>query len=377
MILIAILLGTLTAGIGSVWFAAFLSFGILARYTQHMLSLAAGALLATAFMHLLPEAFESQAGPQTLFAALLAGLVFFFLLDKAELWHHGHEHHDGGSPSDGDGDGHGHNHIHHHDHARERSAGPTQAGSTISGDSAVREATGVGAGAAQGRPEQATAPLGGSVVREAASVGAGAAKGRPEQATAPSGGSVVREAASVGAGAAKGRPEQATAPSGGSVVREATSVGANRKSGGWSVMAGDSVHAFGDGILIASAFMADLRLGVVASLAVLVHEVPHHMGDLVVMRQTSNNRRAALIKVTLAGAVTALGGIVGYALVDQLYGYLPFFLVLAASSFIYVALADLIPQLQRRVSAGETAAQIAWLGIGIGLVTLVSKAAHR
>jgi zinc and cadmium transporter len=350
MILIAILLGTLTAGIGSVWFAAFLSFGILARYTQHMLSLAAGALLATAFMHLLPEAFESQAGPQTLFAALLAGLVFFFLLDKAELWHHGHEHHDGGSPSDGDGDGHGHNHIHHHDHARERSAGPTQAGSTISGDSAVREATGVGAGAAQGRPEQATAPLGGSV---------------------------VREAASVGAGAAKGRPEQATAPSGGSVVREATSVGANRKSGGWSVMAGDSVHAFGDGILIASAFMADLRLGVVASLAVLVHEVPHHMGDLVVMRQTSNNRRAALIKVTLAGAVTALGGIVGYALVDQLYGYLPFFLVLASSSFIYVALADLIPQLQRRVSAGETAAQIAWLGIGIGLVTLVSKAAHR
>ena len=258
MTLIAILIGTLVAGIGSVWLAAVLSFGVLARYTQHMLSLAAGALLATAFIHLLPEAFESQARAHDLFATLLVGLVFFFLLDKAELWHHGHEHHDNGDQ------GHAHDDHSHHG-----------------------------------------------------------------------------------------------------------------KTGGWAVLAGDSVHAFGDGILIASAFMADTRLGLVASLAVLVHEVPHHMGDLVVLRQSSNNnRRAALIKVTLAGAVTALGGVIGYALVDQLYGYLPFFLIIASSSFIYVALADLIPQLQKRVSAKETAAQIAWLLIGIGLVTLISGIAR-
>ena len=267
MTLIAILMGTLAAGIGSVWLAAFLSFGVLARYTQHMLSLAAGALLATAFMHLLPEAFESQASARDLFATLLVGLVFFFLLDKAELWHHGHEHGGGHAPDPGHDHGAVHDHGHHHSH--------------------------------------------------------------------------------------------------------------EGKSGGWTVLAGDSVHAFGDGILIASAFMADLRLGVVAALAVLVHEVPHHMGDLVVLRQTSNNRRAALIKVSLAGAVTALGGIIGYALVDQLYDYLPFFLIMASSSFIYVALADLIPQLQKRVTARETAAQIAWLGIGIGMVTLISAIAHR
>lgn len=264
MTLIAILLGTLVAGIGSVWLAAVLSFGVLARYTQHMLSLAAGALLATAFMHLLPEAFESRVGPQALFATLLAGLVFFFLLDKAELWHHGHEH--GVDQLD-------HAEHAHHDHAHGH--------------------------------------------------------------------------------------------------------GHEVRSGGWAVLAGDSVHAFGDGILIASAFIADVRLGVVAALAVLVHEVPHHMGDLVVLRQSSNNRRVAFIKVTLAGSVTALGGVLGYALVDQLYGYLPFFLIMASSSFIYVALADLIPQLQKRASARETAAQIAWLLIGIGLVTLVSSLAHQ
>ena len=260
MTLIAILVGTLLAGIGSVWLAALLSFGVLARYTQHMLSLAAGALLATAFVHLLPEAFESQAAAPDLFKVLLVGLVFFFVLDKAELWHHGHEH------------GHGHGHEDGHDHAH-------------------------------------------------------------------------------------------TAESG--------------SSGSWAVLAGDSVHAFGDGILIASAFTADLRLGFVAALAVLVHEVPHHMGDLIVLRGSASNRRAAVVKVSLAGAVTSLGGVVGYLLVEQLFNYLPFFLIIASSSFIYVALADLIPQLQKRVTPRETAAQIAWLIIGVGLVTAISSIAHR
>nr|WP_315493865.1 ZIP family metal transporter [uncultured Rhodoferax sp.] len=275
MTLIAILMGTLAAGIGSVWLAAALSFGALGRYTQHMLSLAAGALMATAFMHLLPEAFESQAGARDLFLVLLVGLVFFFLLDKAELWHHGHEHHhaaEAGSADHDHGHGHGaHDHHHHHGHAH---------------------------------------------------------------------------------------------------------AATNRPAGAWAVLAGDSVHCFGDGVLIASAFMADMRLGVIASLAVLAHEVPHHMGDLVVLRAGTASRRAALTKVSLAGAVTAIGGFTGYWLVEQLQDYLPFFLVVASSSFIYVALADLIPQLQKRLSARETTAQIAWLLAGIALVTLVSGLAH-
>lgn len=142
------------------------------------------------------------------------------------------------------------------------------------------------------------------------------------------------------------------------------------------MLTGDSVHCFGDGILIASAFMADMRLGVIAAFSVLAHEVPHHMGDLVVLRHTSPNRRMALVKVSLAGAVTALGGLVGYFLVGQLHDWLPYFLAVASSSFVYVALADLIPQLQKRLSARETLAQICWLLVGMGLVMLVSGAAH-
>ena len=136
------------------------------------------------------------------------------------------------------------------------------------------------------------------------------------------------------------------------------------------------MHCFGDGILIASAFMADLRLGVVAALSVLAHEVPHHIGDLIVLARTGGSRRAALVKVSLAGAVTPLGGLAGWWLVEHLQAYLPFFLTVASSSFVYVALADLIPQLQKRLGARATVLQVAWLLAGIGLVALASRLAH-
>jgi len=119
-----------------------------------------------------------------------------------------------------------------------------------------------------------------------------------------------------------------------------------------------------------------MRLGVVAALAVLMHEVPHHMGDLAVLRQASDNRRMAFLKVSLAGALTAMGGLVGYFLVAELKAYLPYFLAIASSSFLYVALADLIPQLQKKLSARETAAQIIWLLVGMGMVTLASHLTH-
>ncbi len=101
----------------------------------------------------------------------------------------------------------------------------------------------------------------------------------------------------------------------------------------------------------------------------LAHEVPHHIGDLVVLRN-SKHRNLALLKVSLAGAVTALGGICGYFLVGHLEESLPYFLVVASSSFVYVALSDLIPQLQKRLSAKESLVQVAWLVTGIVLVTL-------
>ena len=138
--------------------------------------------------------------------------------------------------------------------------------------------------------------------------------------------------------------------------------------------AGSIVRAGVGAVVVQS--MADPRLGLVSALAVLAHEVPHHMGDLVVLRRASRNRRLALMKVSLAGAVTALGGLVGFFLVEQLEDLLPYFLTVASSSFIYVALADLIPQLQKRLSTRQTLAQVAALLGGIVLVAAVSTLGH-
>ena len=275
MLLLNIVLGTLLCGVGSVLLAFVFARALWSRFQQHLLSLAAGALLATAFLHLLPEAFESKVGAGNLFLILLMGLIFFFLLDKAELWHHGHEHGHSHEMDEVRDQSHGHE---HHDHAHSHSE---------------------------------------------------------------------------------------------------TTHNHQHTGGSWAVLLGDSVHAFGDGILIAAAFVADTRLGVAAALAVMAHEVPHHVGDLVVLRQSLGNAKAALIKLSLSGSVTALGGLIGYLLVGALEEYLPLFLVVAASSFIYVALADLIPQLQKRLSPMQTAAQVAWLFAGIALVVALGEWAQH
>jgi zinc and cadmium transporter len=147
-------------------------------------------------------------------------------------------------------------------------------------------------------------------------------------------------------------------------------------TGSWAVLAGDSVHAFGDGILVAAAFMTNFSLGAAASVAVLAHEIPHHMGDLAVLQRGFGQGRAALFKLCLAGGVTVIGGLLGFVLIDGHEAWLPFMLVIASSSYVYVALADLIPQLQKRLSALATAMQILWLLSGIALVTLATQLMH-
>lgn len=290
MTVLAILLGTLAAGLGSVMLAAILAYGLLSRYTQHMLSLAAGALLATSFMHLLPEAFESGTPPQHLFMTLLLCVVFFFLLDKAELWHHGHEHHHGPVAPNEAGTPRA-DHAHGHDH----------------GSHATHE----------------------------------------EHAALTHGHDHHHHHGHDGSGA-----------------------------GGWTVLLGDSVHAFGDGVLVAGAFMADLRLGLAATLAVLVHEVPHHMGDLVVLRQGSARPRTAVIKLLMTGGVTVLGGLLGFWMIEGHQAWLPYLLTAASGSYIYVALADLIPQLQRRLDARATLSQVTWLFAGMLMVMLATQSLH-
>ena len=254
--LLYVILATLIAGVGSVLLSGFLVQQVKHLRTDYLLSFAAGALLCTSFLHLLPEGFESGLNPQHLFITLFIALIVFFLLSKAELYHHGHEHSHGIEDV--------HNHANGHAHSHKTSGGRL------------------------------------------------------------------------------------------------------------TILLGDVVHCVGDGMLIAAATISSPALGAMTTLAIFAHEVPHHMGDLVVLRGNAQTLKPAIFKLVMAGASTIGGGVLGFFFLQQLDGLMPYMLVVAAGSFIYVALADLIPQLQKHFSLRDTAQQLVGLGLGAGLVLLAT-----
>src|SRR3989344_4889182 len=245
MTLTYIMATTLFGGLASVLLAAGLSAPLLSLIVRHLVSLSTGVLLGTALLHVLPEAFESDVAPQAL-----------FLLEKAELYRHGHHHeHD--------------HHDHHHGFDAE------QAG-----------------------------------------------------------------------------------------------------RGGWSVLVGDSIHNFCDGVLIAAAFLVDTQVGLITAMAIIAHEIPQEVGDYIVLINAGFSRARALVYNLISGMAAVVGGVLGYFLIEPWQHLLPYLMVIAASSFIYVAVADLIPQLQKRLHLRDTALQIVWLAVGLGFIALITGSLH-
>jgi zinc and cadmium transporter len=146
--------------------------------------------------------------------------------------------------------------------------------------------------------------------------------------------------------------------------------------GGWSVLVGDSIHNFCDGLIIAAAFLADTHVGIVTTLAIAAHEIPQEVGDYIVLLNAGLSRLRALAYNAISGLAAVVGGVIGYFALGSLQDYLPYLLVVASSSFVYVAVADLIPQLQRRISARETLLQLVWLALGLLLISRITSGSH-
>ncbi|MDH4059192.1 MAG: ZIP family metal transporter [Aquincola sp.] len=146
--------------------------------------------------------------------------------------------------------------------------------------------------------------------------------------------------------------------------------------GGWSVLLGDSIHNFCDGVIIAAAFLTDTRLGIVTALAIVAHEIPQEVGDFIVLVNAGFSRAKALLFNALSGLAAVLGGVAGYFVVGPWEQLFPYLLVIASSSFVYVAVADLLPQLQRRLPLRDTVAQVTWIGAGLVVVLLARSLLH-
>ena len=147
-------------------------------------------------------------------------------------------------------------------------------------------------------------------------------------------------------------------------------------AGGWLILVGDSVHNFADGVLLAAAFMADTQLGWITAAAIAAHEIPQEVGDFIVLLNAGYSRARAFAYNTVASLAAVAGGVAGYFWLQRAQGILPHVLVLAASGFIYIALADLIPSMQRDGSRRESALQLALMGCGIVAIALLTAQLH-
>ncbi|MGH8616521.1 MAG: ZIP family metal transporter [Burkholderiales bacterium] len=236
-----IIAATFVGGALSLLAAALLSYTLLSAWVPRMVSYAVGALLAAAFLDLLPEAFNSEAAGQDLFAVVMGGIFAFFVLEKAALWRHRH------APQDG------------HRHSR----------------------------------------------------------------------------------------------------------------AGTLILIGDGVHNFIDGILIAAAFLISPAVGVATTLAIVAHEIPQEIGDFMVLLASGYSRARALAFNLLSSLAAVAGGLVGYFMLERAEVALPYVLALAAASFIYIAVADLIPDLHKTIDTRGVLLQ--FLLIGVGVATIVAS----
>lgn len=146
-----------------------------------------------------------------------------------------------------------------------------------------------------------------------------------------------------------------------------------REASAWTIIIGDGFHNFTDGFAIATAFMADTRLGIVTAVAIVAHELPQELGDFLVLIHSGFSRSRALFWNVVSSFATLAGALIAYFALKSFEQYSLIFLCVAAASMIYVAIADLIPGLHKRSSARESLQQIALVSLGVGSIILIQE----
>jgi zinc and cadmium transporter len=142
------------------------------------------------------------------------------------------------------------------------------------------------------------------------------------------------------------------------------------------ILIGDGVHNMLDGVVIAAAFMTNINLGIVTSLAIIAHEIPQEVGDFAILLHGGFNRRRALFYNLLSSLTSIIGGVSAYFFLSQTSHIIPYLLAVAASSFIYIAVADLIPGLHKKVDVSTTIQQIVLILAGILLIWVTHARMH-
>ena len=149
------------------------------------------------------------------------------------------------------------------------------------------------------------------------------------------------------------------------------------QAAGIFILIGDGLHNMVDGVLIAAAFLTDIHLGIVTSLAVAAHEIPQEVGDFAILLHSGFARGKAFVYNIISSITTIIGALAAYYGLRDLDSILPYVLAIAASSFIYIAVADLIPGLHKRPHLVATVQQMTLIIAGVVVIYVVHSTLHQ
>jgi len=141
---------------------------------------------------------------------------------------------------------------------------------------------------------------------------------------------------------------------------------------GIMIMIGDTFHNFVDGVLLTSAFMVDIKVGIVTSIAIIAHEIPQEIGDFLILLHSGYSKKQALIFNLISSVATAVGGTIAYFALQNVKSIVPNILGLAAASLLYVSVADLIPSLHKRTELKATVSQLLLISLGVASIAITT-----
>jgi zinc and cadmium transporter len=143
------------------------------------------------------------------------------------------------------------------------------------------------------------------------------------------------------------------------------------KATGPMILIGDAFHNLVDGVVIAAAFIASVPLGIASGLSIIAHEIPQEVGDFGILLHSGYSKKKAFVLNILSGLTTLPGALIAYLALDMIHNYVPYVMAISASSFLYISLADISPELQNQVGVRYTIRQLLLILSGVGTIAIV------
>jgi len=139
------------------------------------------------------------------------------------------------------------------------------------------------------------------------------------------------------------------------------------------ILIGDAFHNAIDGIIIAASFLTSFEMGIFVTFSVIFHEIPQELADFGILLKSGLSRRKAILYNMLSGSTAIFAGVAAFYYLESMQYLIPYALAFSASSFFYIALADLIPEMHKKTSIKETLLQIVLIITGIAIIYMIKS----